>query len=278
MQGRRCRARGAPASIARAVTHAVPQRLRRHRRGAGRGIAGRPGRLRDRSRWPGPWRVATKPVFDRHRAHAATSRWPTWWRLEPASRRPSVGSSSSWPRRQWWVAHVAEPAGAAGPPRARLAGRGRGPGRRRPAAASPRAARHQLRVHRERLAGRGDRRWPGRRPAGWSRCQRRSARARPPGWARWHGPCGREVERVRSWRRLLTAYDVDRQLERGYSLTLRRRRVAGAQRRELTPGQEIVTRFADGTARSRIEDDRTGRGGRARPTERCDEHRRRWSS
>jgi len=58
---------------------------------------------------------------------------------------------------------------------------------------------------------------------------------------------------VRSWRRLLAAYDVERQLERGYTLTLTADgdlvRSAGA----LPVGGELVTRFADGTARSRIE-------------------------
>ena len=34
------------------------------------------------------------------------------------------------------------------------------------------------------------------------------------------GHLGRQDERVQSWRRLLAAYDVERQLERGYSLTL----------------------------------------------------------
>ena len=61
-----------------------------------------------------------------------------------------------------------------------------------------------------------------------------------------------------SWRRLLAAYDVDRQLERGYSLTLttegRLVRSAG----ELAELQEIVTRFADGTVRSRVEETRSG--------------------
>ena len=63
-----------------------------------------------------------------------------------------------------------------------------------------------------------------------------------------------------SWRRLLAAYDVDRQLERGYSLTLtaegRLVRSAG----ELAEQQEIVTRFADGTVRSRVEEIRPERG------------------
>ena len=64
------------------------------------------------------------------------------------------------------------------------------------------------------------------------------------------GVVRREVERVAGWRRLLSAYDVARQLERGYTLTLdiegRILRSAGA----LAPGAAIVTRFADGTARS----------------------------
>ena len=62
----------------------------------------------------------------------------------------------------------------------------------------------------------------------------------------------RQHERVASWRRLLAAYDVDRQLERGYSLTLtadgKLVRSAGA----LDEEQEIVTRFADGTVESRV--------------------------
>ena len=58
---------------------------------------------------------------------------------------------------------------------------------------------------------------------------------------------------MQSWRRLLAAYDVDRQLERGYSLTvtLDGRLVRSAD--GLAEQQEIVTRFADGTVRSRVE-------------------------
>ncbi|HUA94017.1 MAG TPA: hypothetical protein VMB82_00645, partial [Acidimicrobiales bacterium] len=53
--------------------------------------------------------------------------------------------------------------------------------------------------------------------------------------------------------RLLDAYDVERQLERGYTLTMDRegrvvRSVAG-----LSAGVELMTRFADGTVRSRVE-------------------------
>jgi exodeoxyribonuclease VII large subunit len=63
----------------------------------------------------------------------------------------------------------------------------------------------------------------------------------------------RSADRLGSWRRLLTAYDVERQLERGYSLTL------GADGRvvrtvaSLAPGARILTRFADGTAGSTVE-------------------------
>jgi exodeoxyribonuclease VII large subunit len=115
-----------------------------------------------------------------------------------------------------------------------------------------RAARGQLRVHGERLT---------RRATAVGRLAPDSLAARQ-GVLRTHaarlgplatGHLAREAERVRSWRRLLTAYDVERQLERGYTLTLTASgelvRSAGA----LTAGTEVVTRFADGSARSRVE-------------------------
>jgi exodeoxyribonuclease VII large subunit len=63
----------------------------------------------------------------------------------------------------------------------------------------------------------------------------------------------RASDSVIAWRRLLGAYDVERQLERGYTLTMDAeghvvRSIAG-----LSPGAELTTRFADGTARSRVE-------------------------
>jgi exodeoxyribonuclease VII large subunit len=115
-----------------------------------------------------------------------------------------------------------------------------------------RAARHQLRVHRERLATRAGvvgRLAPEGLMARQGGLRTTAARLGPLAG----GHVARETERVRSWRRLLTAYDVDRQLERGYSLTLT---AAGALVRsagDLPVGSEIVTRFADGTARSRVE-------------------------
>lgn len=71
----------------------------------------------------------------------------------------------------------------------------------------------------------------------------------------------RADDRSAGWRRLLAAYDVDRQLERGYTLTLDEggqvvRTVAGA-----TVGTAIVTRFFDGTARSLVESVAPGAGG-----------------
>jgi exodeoxyribonuclease VII large subunit len=65
---------------------------------------------------------------------------------------------------------------------------------------------------------------------------------------------GRQEERIAGWRRLLGAYDVERQLERGYSLTVDAegrlvRSVSG-----LSPGDILITRFADGRARSTLRD------------------------
>ena len=75
------------------------------------------------------------------------------------------------------------------------------------------------------------------------------------------GHLGRQEERVTSWRRLLAAYDVDRQLERGYSLTLSASGSLVRSAGDLAEGDAIVTRFADGTARSRVEEaTRTGGG------------------
>ena len=57
---------------------------------------------------------------------------------------------------------------------------------------------------------------PGRLEAREAGVRARAARLGPMGV----GHLGRQDERLDSWRRLLAAYDVDRQLERGYSLTL----------------------------------------------------------
>ena len=82
------------------------------------------------------------------------------------------------------------------------------------------AARHQVRVHRERLVRKASS--IGRSAP--SRLESREAAVRG-AWPARLGPVslghlGRQDERLHSWRRLLSAYDVERQLERGYSLTL----------------------------------------------------------
>jgi exodeoxyribonuclease VII large subunit len=66
------------------------------------------------------------------------------------------------------------------------------------------------------------------------------------------GQLEREGDRVLSWRRLLAAYDVERQLERGYTITLDEdgRLVRSAS--ELAPGRVLMTRFADGRALSEV--------------------------
>jgi exodeoxyribonuclease VII large subunit len=114
------------------------------------------------------------------------------------------------------------------------------------------AARSQLRIHRERLvvrAGSVSRLAPLSLQVRQTGLRTHSARLGPLGL----GHLAREGERVRSWRRLLTAYDVERQLERGYSLTLDSGGRLVRSVSELAVGTEIVTRLADGTARSRIE-------------------------
>ena len=77
------------------------------------------------------------------------------------------------------------------------------------------------------------------------------------------GHLAAEAERLAGWRRLLTAYDVDRQLERGYTLTLDAAGRPLRSARDVTVGSEMVTRFVDGKVRSRAEtvtvrDDRGG--------------------
>jgi exodeoxyribonuclease VII large subunit len=69
---------------------------------------------------------------------------------------------------------------------------------------------------------------------------------------RAQGHLTREDERVRAWRRLLSAYDVYRQLERGYTLTLGADGRLLRSAREVAVGDEVVTRFADGTTRARV--------------------------
>ncbi len=153
--------------------------------------------------------------------------------------------------RLWWAAHVAEPAALL----ARRVPTYLSDAQSRDSRARGRltaAARQQLRVHRERLARKAlslGRAAPERLTSSAARLSAHAARLGPLSL----GHLGRQDERVQSWRRLLAAYDVERQLERGYSLTLTTdgrllRSAAG-----LAEQQEIVTRFADGTVRSRVQ-------------------------
>jgi exodeoxyribonuclease VII large subunit len=115
-----------------------------------------------------------------------------------------------------------------------------------------RAARSQLRTHRERLERRSTalgRSGPEALTARQTAVRTHAARLGP--LASRH--LAQEVERVRSWRRLLTAYDVDRQLERGYTLTHTTSGQLVRSAAGLAIGTEVVTRFADGSARSRVE-------------------------
>ncbi len=151
----------------------------------------------------------------------------------------------------WWETRVAEPAG-------RLARRVPGfldAAESRDTQARGRltaAARHQLRVHRERLLGRASalgRGAPARLESGELGVRARAARLGPLAV----GHLGRQDERLLAWRRLVAAYDVERQLERGYSLTLTSDGALVRRAGELVASQEIVTRLADGTVRSRVE-------------------------
>lgn len=114
-----------------------------------------------------------------------------------------------------------------------------------------RATRHQLHRHAERLTVRADRaaRQAGRQlEVATMSLERRSSRL----GARATAVVDREAERAASWRRLFGAYDVERQLERGYSLTLDDQGRIVRSALVVSPGQQLVTRFADGTARSTV--------------------------
>ncbi|HEY5245603.1 MAG TPA: exodeoxyribonuclease VII large subunit [Acidimicrobiales bacterium] len=151
---------------------------------------------------------------------------------------------------RWWAEAVVEPA-------ERVAGRAadalaaaehhNGQGRARLAA----TARHLVERQAAHLAARVD---------SVTRCAPRwldDAHASLAGRATRLGPLAlahveHGVDRLDGWRRLLAAYDVDRQLERGYTLTI------GADGQVLrgidglATGDELVTRFADGSVRSAV--------------------------
>jgi exodeoxyribonuclease VII large subunit len=152
---------------------------------------------------------------------------------------------------QWWEQHTAGPAAVLSRRVPSLLQEAQA----RDAAARGRlthAARSQLRVHRERLSVRTvalSRLAPEGLSARQGALRTNAARMGPLAL----GHVARETERVRSWRRLLMAYDVERQLERGYTLTLTAAGELVKSAAGLAVGSEVVTRFADGTARSRVE-------------------------
>ncbi len=63
-----------------------------------------------------------------------------------------------------------------------------------------------------------------------------------------------EVRRVDQWRRLLAAYDYQRQLERGYSVTRDASGVVVRSVADLQPGALVVTEVVDGSVRSLVEE------------------------
>jgi exodeoxyribonuclease VII large subunit len=153
---------------------------------------------------------------------------------------------------QWWVAHVGGPADllARRVPSYLTEAEQRD---RRARSAVAAAARHQLAVHRERLRSRVSsvgRSAPDRVESAETNLRARAARLGP--FALGH--LGRQDERIASWRRLLAAYDVERQLERGYSLTTTEAGVLVRSAGQVVPAQQIVTRFADGTVHSTVEE------------------------
>jgi len=64
----------------------------------------------------------------------------------------------------------------------------------------------------------------------------------------------RHQDRAETWRRLLAAYDIDRQLERGYTITLRPDGRVVRSASELGPGSTLITRFSDGRASSTVDE------------------------
>ncbi len=76
----------------------------------------------------------------------------------------------------------------------------------------------------------------------WGSLVRRAARVAPLAQAR----VDHAQDRLVAWRRLLAAYDVERQLERGYTLTLDEHGNVLRHARGIGPGRRLVTRFADG--------------------------------
>jgi len=114
------------------------------------------------------------------------------------------------------------------------------------------AAQAQLRHHRQGVEGRAARLAAQARrqlETAGTDLDRRAARLGPLTFA----AVSHHEDRLASLRRLLGAYDVDRQLERGYTLTLDAQGRVVRSVNALEGGETLVTRFADGSARSVVE-------------------------
>ena len=170
------------------------ERLRRHRHGARRGRPGGPGRVRDRGRGAGRGRLRPSRCSPAS-GTPATRRWPTWWRHGSCITPTECGQHLVWPARRWWASHVAGPAGSCWPaacPPSWPTPQTRDAQARRHLTA---AARHQLRVHRERLRGPRRRRWAGPRHGRVESCEAGlRGRARPGSGRCSLGHLGREDE------------------------------------------------------------------------------------
>jgi exodeoxyribonuclease VII large subunit len=113
------------------------------------------------------------------------------------------------------------------------------------------AARHQLRVHRDRIGVKAStlqRCAPDRVEACHSNVRTRAGRLS----SRGASHVERAAEQLSGWRRLLAAYDVENQLRRGYSLTMTADGALVRSAEDLAEGQDIVTRLADGSVSSRV--------------------------
>jgi len=80
-----------------------------------------------------------------------------------------------------------------------------------------------------------------------------------------HAHVHRQSDRLGHWRRLIAAYDVDRQLERGYTLTIGSDGRPIRSATDVTVGEMLRTRFADGAIRSVVEEVELRVAGRGSP-------------
>ena len=245
---------------------------RRHRRRAGRGIQGRPGRLRPGACGP-RHRHLCGPGLDRHRPHrrpvgrrrsgqplvhhpdrVRAGAGPPGHRLLEAGRRRRCRGGPDGPRSRSW------PPTGSWPP-----ANGRWPSVRVPNSTAMATdsvtgparyvacRRGQLDTHALRLSARGEaltvaaRR--GLRAEGEALVGRSTRLAALPG-----RKLLAEDQRLDQWRRLLGAYDYQRQLERGYSVT---RDASGRVVRsvhDVGTGARLRTRVSDGELVSTVEE------------------------